>query len=167
MGKFIGGLITSKKRKKLNRKLQVEFGLQAAAAKEERRVEQLRANFSVQQERIQQLRNARILRATILSSGVNAGAGQSSSMQSGMSSAFTQATSNIGKLNVVQGFSAEMSRQNELFAASQTRAGVIQQKQENLAAKAEMIGGAIDLGLTVATLPFGGASGATRSIFTK
>lgn len=151
-----------------------EMQIQADEGKEARRIEQLRANFSVQQERIQQLRSARIMRASILASGVNAGAGTSTSASSARDSAYTGAVANVGKLNVVQGFSESISVQNEKIADSQTRAAYLEGKLQANQAKAELIGGAINLGISAATLPFGGGAGAvagiggfTQSIFTK
>ena len=168
MGGLVGGLATKKKRKKIAKQMNREFAIQAKAQKEAQRIGQLQANFAAQQEKIQQLREGRIRQAAIIASGVNAGAGVgSSSTQGGQGSAVTTAIGNTANLNVIQGFSEGISKQNEIMATSQGKSQMLGVKMETQNQKANMIGSIVDTGLAVATLPWGGVGGATQSMFTK
>ena len=168
MGQTLGGLLTKKKRKKISKQMNKEFAIQAKAQKEAQRIGQLQANFAAQQEKIQQLREGRIRQAAVIASGVNAGAGVgSSAVQGGAGAAVTTAIGNAASIGVIQGFSEGISKQNEILATSQGRSNVLGVKMETQNQKASMIGGIVDTGLSIATLPWKGIGGAAQSIFTK
>lgn len=165
MGSFIGGLVTKKKRKKLNNAIQDEYDLQTEKAlanadleREAQRVGQVRANVQMSQERIAGAREARIRRAEIVSAANNAGAGTSTASQYGAGSIYTQFVSSLGQQNIFAGFAQELSRLQEESSNNQSDIISSQGRQTALNAslakqqeKANLIGGAIDLGLTVAT----------------
>lgn len=159
MGSLIGGLVTKKKKKKLQGQLNQEYRNSAAFQAEGQRIEQLRANYGVRQEKIQTLREARIRRASILASAVNAGAGVSTVGAAGRGSAFTSAMGNIGDLNVLQTYSEEVSKQNEAYMKSQSQQQLLGAKINTQNEKAQFIGSIVDAGIGVATLPFGGGVG--------
>lgn len=175
MGGVIGGLVTRKKRKKIARQMKNEFTIQAEAAKEAQRIGQLQANFGAQQEKIQQLREARIRRAAVIASGVNAGVGtESTAVQGGASSAYSGALGNVSAIGSMQTFSENISKQQEIVAASQGRSQVLDVKMGTQKQKADMIGSIVDTGVSLATLPWGGAAGpaagiggAVQNIFTN
>lgn len=163
MGKFIGNLVTKKKRKKLNRAIQEESQLQTGLAletadleREAQRVGQTRANVQMAQERVAAAREARMRRAEVIQAGVNAGAGRSTSAQNAASSIYTQFVSGLGLQNVFAGFASELStiseeasqKQSEIIS-SQGRQSALGAKLQTQQEKAELIGGAIDLGISV------------------
>ena len=165
MGSFIGGLITRKKRKKIARQQKAEFALQAQLSKEQQRIGQLQANYAAQQEKMQQLREARIRRAQVIASGVNAGAGNSSAVEGGASSAYSAALSNVSNLNAIQTYSENISNINQQLAESSARLNVLGVKMDTQNQKSQMIGSIIDTGISLATLPWGGVGGAvTRAV---
>lgn len=163
MGSLIGGLITKKKRKKLSRQLRAEYELTAQSQIEAQRLEQLRANFGARQEKIQQLREGRIRRAQVLSSAVGAGVQVGTAVQGGASAAYSAALSGVSQLNVFQAYSEAVSKQNEIIAASQGRQAVLGAKIQTQQEKAALIGSAVDTGIGIATLPWGGVQGAGRA----
>lgn len=160
MGKLIGGLITKKKRKKLQGQLNQEYRISAAAQKEAQRIEQLRANYGSAQEKLAQLREGRIRRAQVIAGAVNAGAGNSTVASQGAASAQTSAFANLGNLNVLEGYSEAISKKNEEFMASQGQQQLLGAKIQTQDQKAQFYGDIFDAGLAVATLPFGGVGGA-------
>ena len=159
MGKLIGGLLTKKKKKKLQGQINQEYRNSAAAQVESQRIDQLRANFGSRQEKIQQLREGTIRRAAVLSSATNAGAGQSSVARQGYGSAETSAFANLGNLNAIESYSEKISKQNEEYMRSQGNLAVLGAKVQTQNEKAAFIGDIFDTGLAVATLPFGGTAG--------
>jgi len=165
MGSLIGGAVTAKKKKKLDRQLKSEFRLSAEAGKEGERISQLRANFGTRQEKIQQLREGRIRRAAVIQSGFNAGVGQSSAVEGGASAATSAAIGNLSSLNVFQGFSEQLSKQNQVIADSQSRQQVLGVKQAAVQRKADFIGAAVDTGIQVASMASGGIGGVVTKMF--
>lgn len=165
MGKMIGSLITKKKRKKISKQMVQESLLQAEIAKENVGLENeaqdimtTRANFQMVQDRIQGAREALMRRSNLVQSAVNAGAGTSTAAQMGTDSLFTQFTNAIGMQTVFAGYSSALSGINETIGQNNTEIIDSQGRQVQLDAamakqqeKAELIGGAIDLGLSVAT----------------
>ena len=160
MGSLIGGLLTKKKRKKISRQITAEHKLQAELGIEGQRLGQLQANYAAQQEKTQQLREARISRAQVIAAGVNAGAGSSSVLEGGASSAYSSALGNVSNLNALQTYSEDISKINQDLAASSGRLNVLGVKMDTQQAKANMIGGIFDSAVSVATLPWGGVGGA-------
>lgn len=71
----------------------------SAAQAEQLRAKQAMANLQSQNERLDQIRQARIKSAQIQQMGSNQGAGESSSVTTGVSGAQGQAESNIGYIN--------------------------------------------------------------------
>lgn len=89
---------------------------QTAAQKEAAGIQQRAANVQSQQERIKQLREARVARARVLSSALNMGVGVASTGVSGATSSISsQYGANVGSINVAQTFA-------EGTAAAQQRA---------------------------------------------
>ena len=164
MGSLIGGLITKKKRKKIARQQKAEFALQAQLGKEQQRIGQLQANYAAQQEKQQQLREARIRRAAVIASGVNAGAGTSSTVEGGASSAYSSALSNVSNLNAIQTYSEGISNINQQLADSSARLNVLGVKMDTQQQKANMIASIVDTGISIATLPWGGVGGAITRV---
>ena len=146
IGSTIGGLIGKKKRKKLRKRIGAE---QANLFK----METLRSDFGTRQEKLQQLREARIRRAQIIAGGVNAGAGISSSaIQGGAGSAYSLGLGNIAALNVFQGYS-------QAIGQSQANLQILGAKMEAQQQKEQMWGGIIDTGIQVASMFAGGGMG--------
>lgn len=184
MGKFIGNLVTKKKRKKLNRaiadesQLQTDLSLEIAGLERESvAVQQTRANAQMVQERIQAAREARIRRAEILASAANANALTSTAVEGSLSSIYSQFAGSMGLQNVFAGYSKELSKlqttvgekQSDIIS-SQGRQTALGAKLQTQQEKAEMIGGAIDFG--VGAISFfrgsgfsgGGGSSATKVV---
>lgn len=159
MGKLIGGLLTKKKKKKLQGQINQEYRNSAAAQVESQRIDQLRANFGSKQEKIQQLREGRIRRAQVIAGAVNAGAGYSTVAAQGAASAQTSAFANLGNLNVLEGYSEAISKKNEEFMKSQGNQQLLGAKLQTQEQKAQFYGDIFDTGFAVATLPFGGTVG--------
>ena len=159
MGKLIGGLLTKKKKKKLQGQLNEEYRISARAQQESQRIEQLRANYGSKQEKIAQLREGRIRRAQVIAGATNAGAGYSTVAAQGAASAQTSAFANLGNLNVLEGYSEAISKKNEEFMKSQGNQQLLGAKLQTQDQKAQFYGDIFDAGLTVATLPFGGTVG--------
>lgn len=102
---------------------------QASAQREAATTQQRAANVQTQQEKVRQLREARIARARVLSSAVSMGIGTASTGVSGaVSSISSQYGENIGRINVAQTFAektaeaqqraADFSSQAATFGAS-------------------------------------------------
>ena len=159
MGKLIGGLITKKKKKKLQGQINQEYRNSAAAQVESQRIAQLQANFGSKQEKLQQLREGRIRRAAVLAGAANAGAGTSTVAAAGYSSAETSAFANLGNINVMEGFSEAISKQNEAYMASQGNLAVLGAKLQTQNEKAQFIGDIFDTAISVATMGAGGIEG--------
>lgn len=160
MGDMIGSALTAGKRKKISRQMKREYTIQADMAKEGQRIGQLQANYAATQEKLQQLREGRIRRAQLIAAGVNAGGGQSSSLEGGASSAYTSAIGNVANLGALQTYSEGISKTNQELAASQGRSQVLGVKMETQQQKAKMIGGIFNTVLSVASMGWGGAGGA-------
>ena len=159
MGKLIGGLLTKKKKKKLQGQINQEYRNSAASQVESQRIDQLRANFGSRQEKIQQLREGRIRRAQVLAGAANAGVAQSSSAKQGYGSAETSAFANLGNLNAIESYSEAISKKNEEYMRSQGNLAVLGAKVQTQNEKAAFIGDIFDTGFAIATLPFGGGVG--------
>ncbi len=159
MGKLIGGLLTKKKKKKLQGQLNEEYRISAKAQQEAQRIEQLRANYGSKQEKIAQLREGRIRRAQVIAGAVNAGAGYSTVAAQGAASAGTSAFANLRNLNVLEGYSEAISKKNEEFMKSQGNQQLLGAKLQTQEQKAQFYGDIFDTGFAVATLPFGGTVG--------
>ncbi len=81
---------------------------QATSVKEANAAQQRSANVQTQQERLRQVREARIARARVLSSGINAGMGVASTgISGGVSSITSQMGANIGTINQTQTFASQ------------------------------------------------------------
>ena len=161
MGKLIGGLLTKKKKKKLQGQINQEYRISARAQQESQRIEQLRANYGSKQEKIQQLREGRIRRAAVIAGAVNAGAGYSTVAAQGAASAQTSAFANLGNLNVLEGYSEAISKKNEEFMKSQGQQQLLGAKLQTQDQKAQFYGDIFDTGLSVATMAIPGAGGAS------
>ena len=171
MGGFIGGLVTRGKIKKLNKAIanesqwQQDLSLNTMDIQEEaQNVAQVQANLQMTQERIQAMREARIRRAEVIAAAANAGGLTSTVAQGASDSIYTQLVAGVGLQNVFRGFSEHQSQLNKLIAEnnseiikSQGRQSVFQARIGKQQAKAELIGGAIDLGLGAATAFLGPA----------
>jgi hypothetical protein len=161
MGKLIGGLLTKKKKKKLQGQINQEYRNSAAAQVESQRIDQLRANFGSKQEKIQQLREGRIRRAAVLAGAANSGASRSTSAVQGYGSAETSAFANLGNLNTIESYSEQISKKNEEYMRSQGNLAVLGAKVQTQNEKAQFIGDIFDTGLAVATMAIPGAGGAS------
>ncbi|HEY0731753.1 MAG TPA: hypothetical protein VGD33_05005 [Chitinophagaceae bacterium] len=171
MGSFIGGLVTRGKIKKLNKAIanesqwQQDLSLNTMDIQEEsQNVAQVQANLQMTQERIQAMREARIRRAEVIAAASNAGGLTSTVAQGASDSIYTQLVAGVGLQNVFAGFSEHQSQLNKLIAKnnseiikSQGRQNEFQARIGKQQAKAELIGGAIDLGLGAATAFLGPA----------
>ncbi len=171
MGSLVGNLVTGKKKKKLNNAIAQESQNQVALSlenvgfeKEQRAVAQVQANLQMQQERISAMREARIRRAEIIASGVNAGAANSTPLANAADSIYSQFVGSLGLQNVFSGYSKELSRLNDEIAnnqseiiSSQGRQANYQAKLQKQQAKAELIGSAVDAGISAVTMFAGGA----------
>lgn len=166
MGNLVGNLVTKKKRKKLNKLIAQESQNQVALAQENvqfeqqaQDIQQNRANFQMSQNRIEAAREARLRKAQMIASGVNAGAGNTTTLQGATDSLFSQFTSNLGKLNVfaniseqLSGISTELAQNQSDIIASQGRQQAYGAKLQTQQEKAQLIGSAIDTGLSLATM---------------
>ena len=162
MGSLIGGLLTKKKKKKIQGQINQGYRDSAAAQVEAQRVAQLQANFGSKQEKIQQLREGRIRRAQVVAAASNSGA-YSTVAKSGASSAETSAFANLGNINVMEGFSEAISKQNEEYMKQQGNLQVLGAKLNTQNEKAQFIGSIFDTGLAVATMGAGGVEGMALS----
>jgi len=96
---------------------------QAAATREAAATQQRSANVQAQQERVKQLREARIARARVLSSSVSMGVGTASTGVSGaVSSISSQYGENVGRINVAQTFAEKTSQAQQQAADFGVRA---------------------------------------------
>lgn len=183
MGSFIGGLVTAKKRKKLNKLIQKESQFQTDTAleiadieRENQKIQQQRANVTMSQERISAAREARIRRAEIISAGVNAGGRESSITQSAAGSLITQFNAGQGLQNMFRGYAELLSKgaeeaslkQSEIIS-SQGRQTAYGAKLNTQQEKANLIGGGVDLGITAAFAFAGGPAiaGAAGGMFSR
>lgn len=166
MGSLVGNLVTKKKRKKLNKLIAQESQNQVELAQENvqfeqqaQDIQQNRANFQMSQNRIEAAREARLRKAQMIASGVNAGAGNTTTLQGATDSLFSQFTSNLGKLNVfaniseqLSGINTELAQNQSDIIASQGRQQAYGAKLQTQQEKAQLIGSAIDTGLSLATM---------------
>lgn len=170
----------AKKQKQIARELQKEAGIQAEAAgrqfeieREIQRVAQVQANTQAREDRINQIREARIRRAQIIASAAGAGISVqgSSSIQGGVGSLTTQLGKNLGLFNVFRGFAENISQlgeqsadQQKAILDSQGRSAVLQGRSEvinaNLA-KSQATLGLIGSGIEAAGSIFGRFGGFT------
>ena len=181
MGSLVGNLVTKKKRKKLNKLIAQESQNQVELAQENvqfeqqaQDIQQNRANFQMSQNRIEAAREARLRKAQMIASGVNAGAGNTTTLQGATDSLFSQFTSNLGKLNVfaniseqLSGINTELAQNQSDIIASQGRQQAYGAKLQTQQEKAQLIGSAIDTGLSLATMfmaPVGMVSGFSGAI---
>ena len=134
----VGGFTTAKKQKKIAKRQARAAEQQAAAQREQQRIEQVRANLQVRQDKQKQFREQRIRRAQILSQAINAGAEGSSSVQSALGGIGTQFGANIGSINVQQGFGEAISQQSEAAAAAGSEINRQQGKAAVAAAKGQV-----------------------------
>lgn len=169
----------AKKQKQIAVQLQKEAGIQAEAAgkqfeieREMQRIAQVQANVAAREDRIAQIREARIRRGQILASAANAGVSTqgTSSIQSGVGGLTTQLGKNLGLMNVFKGFAENQSQLGEQSAAqqkiildSQGRSAVLQGRSDvinaNLAksqATLGLIGSGIEAGMSLFNTGFGG-----------
>ena len=104
---------------------QAKHAKKAAKAQEQaQRLAQGRAELATRKARRQQLREARIRRAQIIQSGINAGVGLgSTATQTAVGGIGTQFGSNIGDISQAQSISTKISEQNRLSARAQTKIG--------------------------------------------
>lgn len=160
IGDLAGSLFTKKKKKKIRRAQKAAYAAISAEQQKLFQLETLRADFGTRQEKLQQLREARIRREAIISSAVNAGAGGSSSAIGGAGSAVTSGIGNIGVLNVFQDYSRAMGASQSIIAKQEGELQRLGVKMEAQNAKAQMIGGITDSAIGIATLPWGGVQGA-------
>lgn len=90
---------------------------QADAAKKAQRAQSRAASAQAQQERIKQIREARIRRGQMMAGAAGQGAGLASSgVAGGSSSISSQMGNNIGNINVQEGFAQIASRYNQQAA---------------------------------------------------
>lgn len=181
MGSLVGNLVTKKKRKKLNKLIAQESQNQVELAQENvqfeqqaQDIQQNRANFQMSQNRIEAAREARLRKAQMIASGVNAGAGNTTTLQGATDSLFSQLTGNLGKLNVfasiseqLSGINTELAQNQSDIIASQGRQQAYGAKLQTQQEKAQLIGSAIDTGLSLATMfmaPVGMVSGFSGAI---
>lgn len=173
MGSFIGGLVTRGKVKKLTKAIANESHWQQDLAINNMDIQtnaqdtaKVQANLQMTQERIQAMREARIRRAEVIAAASNAGGLTSSVAQGASDSVYTQLVAGVGLQNVFAGFSEHQSQLNKLIAKnnseiirSQGRQNEFQARIGKQQAKAQLIGGAIDLGIG-AVAAFAGPIGA-------
>ena len=171
MGSLVGNLVTKKKRKKLNKLIaqesqnQVELALENVQFEQQAQdIQQNRANFQMSQNRIEAAREARLRKAQMIASGVNAGAGNTTTLQGATDSLFSQLTGNLGKLNVfasiseqLSGINTELAQNQSDIIASQGRQQAYGAKLQTQQEKAQLIGSAVDTGIGIATMLMGGA----------
>lgn len=164
MGSFIGNLVTKKKRKKLNKAIasesqeQMNLALETAELEEKANdVMMTRANVEMKQDRISAVREARIRRAQMIQGATNAGAIGGSTVNTAAGAIMTQLMSGVGLQNIFAGFSEQLSEINTDIGEKQSDIIRSQGKQAEYGAKlqtqqekANLIGGAVDLGLAVA-----------------
>ena len=167
VGDLVGSLFTKKKKKKIRRAQKAAYAAITASQQELFKLETLRADFGTRQEKLQQLREGRIRRAQILAGAATSGALMSTSAQGGASSAYTSAMANVGVLNVFQEYSKAMSAAQSNIAKQEGELQRLGVKMEAQNAKAQMIGGITNAAIGVATLPFGGLSGAGMTLGSK
>lgn len=170
MGSLVGNLVTKKKRKKLNKLIaqesqnQVDLALENVQFEQQAQdIQQNRANFQMSQNRIEAAREARLRKAQMIASGVNAGAGNTTTLQGATDSLFSQFTSNLGKLNVfaniseqLSGINTELAQNQSDIIASQGRQQAYGAKLQTQQEKAQLIGSAIDTGIGLSTMFMGG-----------
>lgn len=160
IGDLVGSLFTKKKKKKLRRAMKGAYAAISAEQQKLFQLESLRSDFGIQQEKLQQLREARIRRGQIVASAATSGAGASTSAFGGAFSAYSSGVGNASTLNVFRDYSRAMGASQSEIAKQE---GVLQQlgvKLDAQNAKAQMIGGITDTTLSIATLPWGGVQGA-------
>jgi len=163
VGDLVGSLFTKKKKKKIRRAQKAAYAAITASQQELFKLETLRADFGTRQEKLQQLREGRIRRAQILAGAATSGALMSTSALGGASSASTSAVANVGVLNVFQEYSKAMGAAQSNIAKQEGELQRLGVKMEAQNAKAQMIGGITNAAIGVATLPWGGVSGAASS----
>lgn len=134
----VAGFKTAKKQKKIAKRQARAAEQQAAAQKEQNRIEQVRANVQVREDKQKQFREQRVRRGQILAQAINSGAAGSSSVQSALGGVGTQFGANIGKVNQAQGFGEAISQQSEAAADAGTEINRQQGKSAVAAAKGQL-----------------------------
>jgi hypothetical protein len=160
IGGLAGSLFTKKKKKKIRRAQKAAYAAIAAEQQKLYQLDTLRADFGTRQEKLQQLREARIRREQILASAATSGALGSSSAVGGAGSVYSSAVGNVGVLNVFQEYSKAMGEAQSNIAKQEGELQRLGVKMEAQNAKAQMIGGITDAAIGIATLPWGGTAGA-------
>lgn len=163
IGDLVGSLFTKKKKKKLRRAMKGAYAAISAEQQKLFKLETLRSDFGIQQEKLQQLREARIRRGSIIASAATSGALTTSSAIGGASSAYSSALGNASTLNVFRDYSRAMGASQSEIAKQQGELERLGVKMEAQNAKAQMIGGITDAAIGIATLPWGGTAGAASA----
>lgn len=145
----VGGLITAGKQKKIAKRQARAAERQAEAQREQQRIEQVRANLQVRQDRQTQFREARVRRAQILSQAVNSGAAGASSVQTALGGINTQFGANIGRINTAQGFAGAISEQQEASATQASEINRLQGKSAVVAAQGQLFNAIGGLGESI------------------
>lgn len=120
----IGSIMEGGKQKKAMRRM-------AAAQEEQNKIGQARANAEAHRERIRLQREARIKRAQVISGAANAGVGLGGSGVVGATGSITsQLGQGLGTLGQMQGFSAMLGEQNQVYANAQFQLQKSQMKEQ-------------------------------------
>lgn len=117
----------AKKQKKIARAIQEQAAISADAAKKQfgfeqemQRVLQARANIQARRDQIEQTREARVRRATIVASAAASGVDQrTSTVESGAGSIVSQFGANKGMFNIFEQAAGELTRLGGLSAEQQ------------------------------------------------
>lgn len=163
----VAGVVGASKQKKIAKRQARAAEAQAAAERERQRIEQVRADVSARKERQQQLREARIRRAQILSASANAGALGASTTTGAVGGINTQFGFNIGQINEAQGFGQAISTQNELAAEQQTEINRLEGKSQIVQAQTQLFQSIGNLGENIFQRAGGFTSLAGGNIFSR
>jgi hypothetical protein len=163
----IAGVVGASKQKKIAKRQARAAEAQAAAEKERQRIEQVRADVNARKERRQQLREARIRRAQVLSASANAGALGASTTTGAIGGINTQFGANIGQINEAQGFGQAISTQNEAAAAQQTEINRLEGKSQIVQAQTQLFQSIGNLGENIFQRAGGFTSLAGGNIFSR
>ena len=163
IGDLVGSLLTKKSKSKIRKAMKGAYAAISAEQQKLFQLETLRSDFGIRQEKLQQLREARIRRGQILSSAATSGALTSSGAIGGAYSAYTSGVGNATSLNVFQDYSRAMGISQSEIAKQEGILNQLGVKMEKQQAKAQMIGGIFDTAADIATLPWGGVQGAASA----
>lgn len=145
----VTGLIGAGKQKKLAKRQARAAEAQAAAQREQQRIEQVRANVSVREQRQNQLREARVRRAQILSTGLLSGAEGATTLQNSLGTLNTQFGANIGRINVAQGFGQAIGEQSQESANQASEINRLEGKKAVVQANTQFINAIGGLGESI------------------